>query len=177
MKYQFFRIPTASSQSASEELNQFLTSHRVIHLEKNFHSDGAHGYWSFCLEWQEANLATPTTTKPPSQVDFKAILSEAQFKVFSKLRELRKQLGQTEGIPIYAIATNEQLAAMVRGPVTSLSGLQAIPGFGEAKMNRYGKAFLELIVQNLDLIRQSPESLPIPSKGSSDAKSPEDLFD
>ena len=45
------------------------------------------------------------------RVDYKEILSADEFAVFVRLREVRKQLAATEAIPVYAVCTNEQLAA------------------------------------------------------------------
>jgi superfamily II DNA helicase RecQ len=43
------------------------------------------------------------------------------------------------------ICTNEQLAPMVTDKCTSLAALQRIPGFGEAKVKKYNKEFLEVL--------------------------------
>jgi hypothetical protein len=59
-------------------------------------------------------------------VDYKEVLNEADFAVFSRLRDLRKVIAEKEAVPAYAIFTNEQLAAMVTGKVDRLC--QAEPG-------------------------------------------------
>ena len=48
------------------------------------------------------------------KIDYKAVLSEGAFAVFSLLRDLRKTLAEAEGVPIYAVFTNEQLAKAAR---------------------------------------------------------------
>ncbi|HQZ65845.1 MAG TPA: HRDC domain-containing protein [Planctomycetaceae bacterium] len=151
MHYEFFRVSTASPQAASEELNRFISSHRVVHVEKYFHADGPDGYWSFCLQCQDsATDSRSPQSKTSPKVDYKAVLTEVQFAVYSRLREQRKLISERDGVPVYAVATNEHLAAMVRGPITSKTGLMAIPGFGDAKTERYGESFLALIRQSAD---------------------------
>jgi hypothetical protein len=59
-------------------------------------------------------------------VDYKEVMNEADFAVFSRLRDLRKVIAEKEAVPAYAIFTNEQLAAMVTGKVDRLC--QAEPG-------------------------------------------------
>lgn len=144
MPFAFFSISTTCPASQQDALNRFIASHRVVRIDKSFHHHGHEAFWSFCVEWLPAE--SPAALSRPSQsVDYKATLTTQQFEVFSKLRVLRKQLGQKEGLPVYAIATNEQLAIMVREGTFSRTALLKIPGFGEAKANRFGTAFLEIL--------------------------------
>ena len=46
------------------------------------------------------------------RVDYKEVLSPADFALFAKLRDWRKATAEQEGIPVYAVLTNEQLAAI-----------------------------------------------------------------
>ena len=62
------------------------------------------------------------------------------------------------GVPVYAVATNEQLAEMVRKPVTSLTALQKVPGFGKAKVERYGESFVELLNSQLPVLQEGRDS-------------------
>ena len=50
-------------------------------------------------------------------------------------------------MPAYAVFTNEQLAEMVQRRVTSAAALREIAGIGEARVEKYGPAFLDLIEQ------------------------------
>jgi superfamily II DNA helicase RecQ len=79
------------------------------------------------------------------KVDYKDLLTSAQFEVFAKLRDLRKQMAEQEAVPVYAVFTNEQLGEMVRQGVRDVAGLRKIPGIGDAKVERYANAFLALI--------------------------------
>jgi len=73
------------------------------------------------------------------------LLSESEFRVFVQLRELRKELANREAIPVYTVFTNEQLAEMAWRLPKSRAALAEIEGIGEAKMAKYGPAFLERI--------------------------------
>ena len=75
------------------------------------------------------------------------MLSDADFAVFAKLREARKTLAEAEGVPAYAVFTNEQLAAMVQQGARSTGGLRAIDGIGEARATKYGEPFLAVLRQ------------------------------
>ncbi|MBR0238545.1 MAG: HRDC domain-containing protein [Thermoguttaceae bacterium] len=78
-------------------------------------------------------------------IDYKDVLSPTEFEMFSQLRDLRKELAQKEGIPVYSVCTNEQLAAMIQKRCDTIGTLKKIPGFGEAKADKYGAAFLKLL--------------------------------
>jgi hypothetical protein len=63
-----------------------------------------------------------------SKVDYKKILPVEQFDVYSLLRDRRKELAEQDGIPVYAVATNDQLAEMVKMEIPSLGSLGKIAG-------------------------------------------------
>jgi ATP-dependent DNA helicase RecQ len=67
--------------------------------------------------------------------------------LFERLRARRKELADQQGVPPYVIFHDKTLAAMaVHRPATRAAMLR-ISGVGEAKLERYGKAFLEVINQ------------------------------
>lgn len=57
------------------------------------------------------------TGQKPRRTDYREILSPSEFALFAKLRELRKWLAAQEGVPVYAVLTNEQMAALGRANV------------------------------------------------------------
>lgn len=156
MQYAFFRVSTSTPSTATEDLNRFVKSHRVTHVEKHFHADGSEGYWSFCFQWQE-KVQDKSSSKYVSKIDYKTVLSETQFATYSSLRECRKLLAEQEGVPVYAVATNEQLASIVRDNVESKAQLLRIAGFGSSKVERYGDAFLDLIRLTDKQIEELPD--------------------
>ena len=78
------------------------------------------------------------------KIDYREVLNEQDFAVFARLRTLRKELADGEGIPAYAVFTNEQLAEIVQRRVQSAAALREIAGVGEA-LSKYGEAFLRLL--------------------------------
>ena len=46
---------------------------------------------------------------------------------------------------MYAVCTNEQLAEMAKARAATLADLKKIDGFGDAKAEKYGEAFLAAI--------------------------------
>ena len=54
--------------------------------------------------------AGPAEGRNEGRIDYKEVLSAPEFERFARLRLLRKELAEKEGVPAYAIFTNEQLA-------------------------------------------------------------------
>jgi superfamily II DNA helicase RecQ len=73
------------------------------------------------------------------------MLSAADFGIFSALRELRKSLAEAEGVPVYAVFTNEQLAKFAQNRPATKVALEKVEGVGVAKVEKYGERVLAAI--------------------------------
>jgi ATP-dependent DNA helicase RecQ len=73
------------------------------------------------------------------------LLADEQMPLFDTLREWRAERAEQDGVPLYIICTNQQLAQMVATRPDTLAGLGKIHGFGMAKAEKYGKAILALL--------------------------------
>lgn len=120
MKYRFFAIPARGAENEQVELNRFCDGHKVISLEKEFVADGQQSFWSICVCYLPAS---DKASVPMGKVDYREVLNDQDFAVFAKLRTLRKDVANENGIPAYAVFTNEQLAAMVQKRILSLSAM------------------------------------------------------
>ncbi len=65
--------------------------------------------------------------------------------LFDQLRELRKRLADRQGVPPYLVFTNNTLREMALSRPATLSEFARLPGVGQAKLSRYGEAFIELL--------------------------------
>lgn len=145
MKLHFVTVPIHNSSIAEGELNQFLGSHRVIAVDRQLVSDGARSAWAICVTYVPGDAGAPVEANKKPRLDYRELLPAADFQVFARLRDLRKRLAEREGVPPYALFTNEQLAEMVRRHVGSLAELAQIDGVGPARLEKYGRAFLEIL--------------------------------
>jgi len=145
MPFRIFVIPILYGDDVTEELNAFIASHRIAHIERKWIDQGTQSAWVFCVEYV---LASPTRDGNPrsqlsrNRIDYKTILSPDEFTIFSLLREVRKELSQQEGVPVFALFSNEQLAQMVQRRCSSKGDLQGIEGIGEAKVEKYSEKLL-----------------------------------
>ena len=146
MQYKLFGISAMGAEQAEAELNVFLRGHRVTAVQRGLVREGGGAYWALCVEYIEgAGGAVPGKAGSRPRVDYKEVLSEADFAVYSRLRERRRELAEQEAVPVYAVCTNEQLAEMAKRRVSTPGGLQEIEGFGEAKAAKYAAGLLEVL--------------------------------
>lgn len=159
MQFHFFTVPAQFPEENQQELNGFCAQHRVLAIEKHFVNLGAGSYWSICVSTIEGNsqhLLKAGQSKRTS-IDYKEILSESEFLVYAQLRDLRKAVAKQDGIPVYAVFTNEQLAEMITRRVTSQTEMAQIDGIGKARLEKYGRTFLTLL-QSLQSVRGDDEN-------------------
>ena len=73
MKYKFFNVPIAESVELEKELNNFITSHRIISVTKDLIKQDERVFWAFAVEYYEDQSNHGTGKKP--KVDYREILS------------------------------------------------------------------------------------------------------
>lgn len=150
MRFRFFAIPAQSPEAGQQALNGFCAEHRVVSVEKQFVAHGAESYWAICVcfvEGADAGRGAPGGKR--DRVDYKEVLSEQDFAVYAALRDLRKSIAEQEGVPAYALFTNEQLAEMVTRRATTLAALGEIEGVGKARLEKYGQLFVALLQKSM----------------------------
>ena len=145
MRMHFVTVPVFDGAQAERELNAFLSQHRVLSLDRQFLHDGAASAWAICVTYVDGEAPARTPKKAPGRVDYREVLPDAEFAVFSKLRALRKALAERDGVPPYAVFTNEQLAAMVQRKIQDTTELASLSGVGQARVAKYGQDVLEVV--------------------------------
>jgi len=146
VKFRFFSIPAKSPEPAEHVLNAFCAEHRVLSVEKELVADGGESYWAICVCYLEgAEPVRGALGGKRDRIDYKEVLGERDFAIYAELRNLRKSVAEQEGVPAYALFTNEQLAEMVTRRVTTLAALGEIDGVGKARLDKHGKLFLAVV--------------------------------
>ena len=141
-QYISFFVSPFGEKSVTDELNDFLRSHRIVNVEKRL-IDGERGTgWVFLVEYGIDGAGK--TSNSTQRIDYREIFNATEYVFFDKLRNLRKELAERSGIPVYAVFTNDQLAAMVKKAPKNAKDLLSIAGIGEARVKQYGEAFLKL---------------------------------
>ncbi|KQO75885.1 ATP-dependent DNA helicase RecQ [Rhizobium sp. Leaf262] len=73
------------------------------------------------------------------------IVPDEDAALFQALRERRMEIAKTQNLPPYVIFHDKTLIELAGARPTSRAEMARVPGVGEAKLDRYGPAFLEVI--------------------------------
>ncbi|HMP79351.1 MAG TPA: HRDC domain-containing protein [Pirellulaceae bacterium] len=159
MALRFFVVPAMNSAMAEQELNGFLASHKVVSIERKMIDQGVNSFWAICVDFlnHAPSDGISRSNLSRNRVDYKAILAPPEFAIYSQLRDMRKELAQSEAVPVYALFTNEQLAQMVQRRCRSRSDLSQIEGIGESKIEKYADRLLPLLL-TLEVPQDAPNS-------------------
>jgi len=160
-QYKIFPIPMNRPSEIETQLNKFLSTHRVLSTQKEFRVEQNQNYICFVVEYL-ANAQSSSTqsskgqsstqndsqksSQSSNQVDYKEILTTDEFQLFLQLKDWRKAVGEKlDGVPLYAIFTNAQLAQICQKRIKTKSALQKLNGVGDGKVNNYGDAVIKIV--------------------------------
>ena len=118
MQIQIFNVPLTDSGERLLEMNRFLSGNKVLEVEQRFFQNEKGGCWSFCVRYLPTVNGFQTASK--EKVDYKLVLSEADFALFSRLREIRKQIAIADAVPSYAVFTDDELAGIAKLPINNI---------------------------------------------------------
>ena len=145
MYFQLFQYPLPGPPDLGD-LNAWLASHRIVSVNQHVVAAPGGALLVFVVQSVEAGLTRPTLSSGTARkVDYKEALSPEDFALFSRLREERKKIAEAEGVPVYTVLTNEQLAEIAKRRPTSLSALGTIEGLGKARLEKHGSVLLALL--------------------------------
>ena len=142
MKYRVFNYPLPCEEEL-KDLNGFLSSHRILKVLEEVVQSGNNAMLVFVVNYLDAPFES-TSRRGDPKIDYKKELSQEDFAVFSRLRDARKELAEKEGIPLYSVFTNAQLAEMVTKKVKTKADLERVPGVGAARSEKYAETILKV---------------------------------
>lgn len=144
MKYRIFEY-NLPGPSEPEALNRFLGANRIVSVKEYMAQLNGGAALVFVVQYTD-QAVSPKTVSGRERIDYKTVLDPARFVVFSRLREVRKKLAEADGVPVYAVFSNSQLAEMAEKEMDDLEQVKSIEGVGEARIEKYGKAVLEALL-------------------------------
>jgi hypothetical protein len=60
VKPRFFPVPMLDGDEESQELNRFLSTNRVLQVERYFVSDGSRSAWAICMSYVDRGGRPPS---------------------------------------------------------------------------------------------------------------------
>jgi ATP-dependent DNA helicase RecQ len=90
-------------------------------------------------------VAVPTLTDDPRAPRSSLPPDVLDPELFDRLRKLRKQIADREGVAAFIVFSDATLRQMVAKKPSTPSGMLAVSGVGKVKLQRYGSEFLAAI--------------------------------
>jgi len=142
MQIKVFTIPVGDNSTALSEMNKFLRSKKILEVRENFVSNDNAAYWCFSVRYIEQQFS-PSSENRSKKVDYKAVFDEKTFQKFTKLREIRKKVAAEDGIPAFAVFTDEELAGLAKLDSITTKGMLSVKGIGDKKVERFSRYFID----------------------------------
>ncbi len=157
MKLKVFTLRFSDSTGGfnDEPLQDFIADKEVIEFTEHFFVHERTPYLTVLLAYR--SLSEDGRRRPASAPDLRRELDDSEKETFDALKAWRLARAKLEGIPPYMIASNRQLAKMVRLRASSRGALSAVEGIGEAKTAKYGDEILGILGKHLTQVRGEPE--------------------
>lgn len=147
MAFHVFNYPIPAPDPL-EELNAFLQAHRVASVQHHIVTTPNGSWVVFVVETLEptARGRGRRERSPASEsVDYRKELDPDAFALFTELRATRKRLAQNQEIPVYAVFSNADLAAIARTAPRTVEELAKIEGIAARRIEKYGAQIIAVV--------------------------------
>jgi len=144
-QYASFFASAFIAEPVLEDMNLFIRSHRVIHVEKRLVDTEQGTGWLFLVEYLTGNAKDDHREQYTPRIDYKTVLDEKDYELFNRLRAARKELADATGNPVYAVFTNEQLAVIAKKRPATSKDLLTVPGVGDSRVAQYGERMISVV--------------------------------
>jgi superfamily II DNA helicase RecQ len=128
-------------------LQAFTADKEVIDFSEHFFVHEKTPYLTLVLAYRLA--VDDRSRRPLSRPDPRRELAEDEKQAYDALKAWRAARARAEGIPPYMIASNKQLAQMIKLKSASRTALMRIEGIGEAKAAKYADDILAILEKHL----------------------------
>lgn len=147
MPVRIFTIPfSEESQTFHDDLvYQFCLNKRVHRVQTQFFTQNGAPFWTVAIHYGLILSEEKNTRVAGSAPDETESLDDQQKVLLLRLKAWRRETAEAAGFPVYLVATNNHLAAVIRNRCTTLESLKLIKGFGKSKIERYGKELTDLV--------------------------------
>lgn len=165
MLFEIFTVPLSDGDQVLEAMNRFIASHKVVSVDRQCVASGDKSCWTFCVCYLQEVPAVETGNRR-GDVDYRGVLAPEAFTRFTILRQCRKQIAFSKSMPVYAVFTNAELAALAQMPELDPSALSSVKGIGKQRIQKYGLSLLKLYreMSSAPVASAEPESSPAPDE-------------
>lgn len=154
MQIKLFTVPVGLVNDHNDEINLFLRTNKVVEFEKKLVENEKGAFWCFYISYIPVNSYDK---EQKEKIDYMKVLDEKTFKIFSKLREVRKKISTDEGVSAFVVFTDAELAEISRLPEITIKNMQGIKGIGQKKIEKYGDLMLQAIKEDKNETKKQPD--------------------
>ena len=133
-----------------DPMREFLADKDVVFIREHFFKENNRPYIAIIACYHETVKERAQLLKKKNRDEWRKHLKDDDLPLFNTLREWRLERSRSEGVPPYIVFDNVQLARIAKNRPESLAGLQAIPGIGKGKSEKYGNDIIKLTAATLD---------------------------
>lgn len=146
MPVRIFTIPFHEETQTFHDdlLQQFCVNKQVHKIETRFFTRNHQPFWTVAIHYG-AIFSEGKGFDPDKRKNEEAGLDEQQKVLLLRLKEWRREAGDTVGLPVFLIASNRHLIDMILHKCVSLESLKLIKGFGDKRIQKYGKGINAII--------------------------------
>jgi ATP-dependent DNA helicase RecQ len=129
-------------------LSNFLPGKELVRWECRFFKYVNELYWTIIVEYKPISApgqSIKVKKEAKKNEKYKDLLNKDDWPLFNYLRDWRAEKAKEEGVPLYIIFNNLQLAKITATRASSLNALQQIEGIGNARKQKYGNEVVQLI--------------------------------
>ncbi len=142
MQYRVFSIPIVGAVDMQQEMNTFLQSHKVVNVEKQLVQCNEGCFWSFCVCYVDGYVGS-NDGKPSQRKDYREELSPEEYAIFCMMRNTRKAIAAEDGVPVFAVFVDADLAAFAKLPSLSLASMLQAKEVNQKCRDKYCKRLYE----------------------------------
>ena len=154
MQIKLFTVPVGLVNDHNEEINLFLRANKVVEFEKKFIENDKGAFWCFYISYIPVNAVDK---EHKEKIDYMKVLDQNAFKIFSKLRDMRKKIANDEGVAPFVVFSDAEIADIAKLPEITLKTLQGIKGIGQKKIEKYGDLILQAIKEVINETKKQPD--------------------
>lgn len=146
MKVKIYKIRLSEEFIAADQkiLDRFLQENTILKYETAFVKD-EECYWSVVLYYEELKVQFNDAKAQKYSAEKDAKLSESENKILESLKLWRSEKAKDQKLPVYFIATNQELSSIAKYKPAKKEELCDIKGFGKHKIENYGEEIIEIL--------------------------------
>ena len=125
-------------------LDRFLQQNNVIRFESAFVKD-EEAYWSVILYYEDTKMTVNESKNQKYSADTDEELNPDETKILESLKLWRSEKAKNQNLPVYFIATNNELLSIAKYRPAKKEELCGIKGFGKHKIEHYGEEIIGIL--------------------------------